>query len=373
MLSRYLRHVLPAGTTARGCGHVSGRLAATIGLLTALAALAFTYPGALTTAELAPVWQGTTPRTLLMGGLVATYLTALFNLAWRTRNRGAWIGLGLAGLAILLGAPDVTARDAALALPIGLDWLVLGALTTPPVFIALEKLVPLRAAQPVLRKAWTLDTAYFVVNHLAVSAFVVAASWSAEALFGGLALPGVAAVTRNLPVPVQALALWLAVDFCFYWQHRAMHEVPFLWRFHAIHHSAERMDWLASSRLHFAEVWLSRTVGLLPIIALGFDQAAVGLFVVAVSIHATLIHANARITFGPFEHVFVGPKNHHWHHAKDWAGVDRNYAAAFAWPDRLFGTYHNPPQWPDAYGTMAGTEPTTLARQALHPFRRAER
>ena len=204
-----------------------------------------------------------------------------------------------------------------------------------------------------------------------LSVYVLAATWSAEALFGGLAVPAVGEAVRALPLWVQVPLLWLAVDFCFYWQHRAMHEVPWLWRFHAVHHSAERMDWLASSRLHVAEVWLSRTVGLLPIIALGFDQAAVAVFVALVSVHATLIHVNARTTFGPLEHWLVSPKNHHWYHAKDWDGVDKNYAAAFAGFDRLFRTYHNPPRWPEGYGTMAGTEPKTLLGQALHPFRRA--
>jgi sterol desaturase/sphingolipid hydroxylase (fatty acid hydroxylase superfamily) len=26
--------------------------------------------------------------------------------------------------------------------------------------------------------------------------------------------------------------------------------VPFLWRFHAVHHSTEQMDWVAAGRLH---------------------------------------------------------------------------------------------------------------------------
>lgn len=370
MLTSYLRYVMPTGRSPRGVGIVSGRLAFTAGALTILAALAFAYPGVLTTPELSAVWAGGVPRALLMGGLIATYLAALWSLIRQAKNRSAWAGLGLAGLAFLLGAPDITPRPTSAALPIGLDWLVLGALTTPPLFIAIEKWRPLRASQPVLREAWTLDGAYFVLNHLGVSVYVLAATWTANTLFGGLALPGVAAFVQGLPLYVQVPLLWLAVDFCFYWQHRAMHEVPFLWRFHAVHHSAEKMDWLASSRLHFAEVWLSRTVGLLPIIALGFGQGAVAIFVTLVSIHATLIHVNARITFGPLEHTVVSPKNHHWHHAKDWAGVDKNYAAAFAWFDRLFGTYHNPAHWPAAYGTMAGTEPTTLAGQAMHPFKR---
>ncbi|MGH6720332.1 MAG: sterol desaturase family protein, partial [Alphaproteobacteria bacterium] len=45
----------------------------------------------------------------------------------------------------------------------------------------------------------------------------------------------------------------VVLDLLIYWWHRANHEVPFLWRFHAVHHSSEAMDWLASSRIHLVD------------------------------------------------------------------------------------------------------------------------
>ena len=133
MISAYVRYVLPSGATPRGEGRVGGRLSLIAGFLTVLATLALLVPGALSTPELAPVWAGWGGRAALMTGLTVTYAAALIALGQDALNKAAWAGLGLGVLAVLLGAPEASVRDGAvLALPIGLDWLVLGALTTPP-------------------------------------------------------------------------------------------------------------------------------------------------------------------------------------------------------------------------------------------------
>jgi len=77
-------------------------------------------------------------------------------------------------------------------------------------------------------------------------------------LFYGFRIDGVVEFLSSLPVIVQALLCVFAADFAQYWVHRAFHQVPTLWRFHAVHHSAESMDWLAGSRLHFVDAVLTR-------------------------------------------------------------------------------------------------------------------
>ena len=69
--------------------------------------------------------------------------------------------------------------------------------------------------------------------------------------------------------------LLLVADFTQYWVHRTFRVVPFLWRFHAIHHSAERMDWLAGSRLHLVDAIVTRGLTYVPVFALGFSQNAI--------------------------------------------------------------------------------------------------
>ena len=74
----------------------------------------------------------------------------------------------------------------------------------------------------------------------------------------GAALPG-----------AQLFLIILVADLVQYWTHRAYHEVPLLWRLHAVHHSAKSMDWLAGSRQHILELLITRTLVLAPIFVLG--------------------------------------------------------------------------------------------------------
>ena len=81
------------------------------------------------------------------------------------------------------------------------------------------------------------------------------------------------AVVGSLPLLVQVPALLLVADFTQYWVHRTFHAVPFLWPFHAIHHSVEEMDWLAGSRLHLVDVIVTRGLTYVPIFVLGVLRA----------------------------------------------------------------------------------------------------
>ncbi len=99
------------------------------------------------------------------------------------------------------------------------------------------------------------------------------------------------------PLWLQFLELLVVVDLASYWIHRAFHEVPGLWKFHAVHHSSERLDWMASSRLHLVEIIANRFAGYLPIFVLGFAPSAVYAYLVFISFHAIFIHANVRFRF----------------------------------------------------------------------------
>ncbi len=161
-----------------------------------------------------------------------------------------------------------------------------------------------------------------------------------------------------------------------YWGHRILHEVPFLWRFHAVHHSAEEIDFMVNCRAHPLDLMFTRICGYMPLYALGLlnpvagppDPAMMG-FVVTGRIWSFLIHANIRARFGWFEQLLVTPAFHHWHHTRH-DHVDHNYATVFPWVDRLFGTHYLPTKaWPTEYGTDT-VVPDSLGRQLTFPFER---
>jgi len=174
---------------------------------------------------------------------------------------------------------------------------------------------------------------------------------------------------RDLPFPVALFLIILVADFVQYWTHRAYHEVPALWRLHAVHHSVKHMDWLAGSRQHILELLITRTLVLAPIFVLGFSKGVIDAYIVIVGFQAVFNHANVSVRLGPLRYVIVTPNFHHWHHSQDKEALDRNYAAHFAFLDYLFGTaVRSDRAWPTQYGVLGDYVPRGFWRQLLFPF-----
>lgn len=216
------------------------------------------------------------------------------------------------------------------------------------------------------------DFTYFAVAHVGV-AFIAAITTAPGTTLA--AWTGV----QDLQHWIGSRSLWLQVpaicviaDVVQYWVHRAFHRVPWLWRFHRIHHSVESLDWLAGSRLHLLEILCTRGLAFVPIAWLGFHPYAVMIFAGVISLHAVWTHVNARLRLGPLEQLIATPHFHHWHHAAEPDAIDTNFAAQFPWLDRLFGSYHAPAKrFPRSYGLIHGPkEPEGFFAQMVSPFRR---
>jgi sterol desaturase/sphingolipid hydroxylase (fatty acid hydroxylase superfamily) len=171
------------------------------------------------------------------------------------------------------------------------------------------------------------------------------------------------------------LALPVA-EIGFYWGHRWMHQSAWLWRFHAIHHSATEMDWLVNTRAHPVDLVFVRLCGYVPLYLLGLAQGAGNrvdwvplLVALAGSMWGYFVHANLRWRFGWLEHVVATPAFHHWHHNNAGpAHRHKNYAPMLPWVDRLFGTFYvDRKTWPSAYGIDEPTE-SGLVGQLIQPF-----
>ncbi len=246
-------------------------------------------------------------------------------------------------------------------------WLVI--LTA--VFVPLERLFA-RAPGPVFRREIGIDLGYYFLNSL-VPAALIALPMAVLATLVQRAMPA------GFHDAVHALPLWLSIpaglvvaDIGSYWGHRLMHASPRLWRFHAVHHSAEHMDFLVNTRAHPIDMVVTRLSGLVPLYVLGLGSAgaAGSLLPVVITLIGTFagffIHANLRWRFGPMEALVATPAFHHWHHSRI-DHIDHNFAATFPWIDRLFGTLYLPGHFPDDYG-VSEPQPTSLAGQLVAPF-----
>lgn len=235
------------------------------------------------------------------------------------------------------------------------------------ILIPLERLLPLHPEQGTLRRDWLNDVFYLLFNGIVVRAgFAVVAGilmYFFKRTLGPDPLPWVG----ELPVWAQVIAVITIADFGYYIAHRASHAVPFLWKFHAVHHSIEEMDWLATHRVHAVDQIFTNTLSLLPIYFLGFSLEAVVVYAVIYQAQALLIHSNVKINFGPLKWLIASPEYHHWHHANEPDAYDRNFAAQLSIIDVLAGTLFIPKRQPKAYG-INEPMPRLYHQQFLHPF-----
>lgn len=125
--------------------------------------------------------------------------------------------------------------------------------------------------------------------------------------------------------------------------HRAMHEVPALWRLHATHHSAPRLYWLNSVRFHPIDLFFVGTVRLAALVVLGCGEEVLALATVFAAIHGAYQHANVPVRIGPLNWIFSMTELHRWHHSKDVAEANHNYGGNLIVWDVVFGTRFLPP------------------------------
>lgn len=152
----------------------------------------------------------------------------------------------------------------------------------------------------------------------------------------------------QLPDGLQ-LGLMLALaDFLGYWSHRAFHTVPALWRFHAVHHSAPRLDWLAAARVHPVNEIVQRSLIAAPLLLLGFEARTFAALAPILTLHALVLHADVPWTYGRVGRWLTSPRFHRDHHARG-AGVVNLGGLTPLW-DRVFGTARFSDVEPTAFG-----------------------
>jgi len=251
-------------------------------------------------------------------------------------------------------------------------WLVL----LVAIFVPLEQVFALHPHR-IWRAQMGIDLAWYFINSLLPAAVVALPLALLAQLLHDADPGGFYSMMGRVPLWLRVVLMLAVNDLGAYWYHRISHAHPVLWRFHAIHHSAEHIDWLVNTRAHPVDLVLTRLTGLIPVYLLGLVQAGggrldpgVALILVVGTIWTFFIHANVRWRLGPLEWLITSPAFHHWHHTND-EHRDRNFASIFPVFDRLFGTAWLPRYWPPVYG-IDGKVPSTLTGQLTEPFTKSQ-
>jgi sterol desaturase/sphingolipid hydroxylase (fatty acid hydroxylase superfamily) len=235
--------------------------------------------------------------------------------------------------------------------------------------IPLERVFSLHAEQRILRRSWANDLFYQVFNRWPIGLMMLALAGIVTAATELVPQPLREAVAGS-PLAIQLLCLPIVADLGFYAAHRLFHTVPWLWQFHAVHHSVKDMDWLAASRIHFVDLALTKTLSILPMSMLGFGVEAISIHALIYTWQTYAEHGNIRLTLGPLRWLVAGPEFHHWHHAYEREGHDKNFAGQLPFLDLLFGTAYMPKgRMPAAYG-IDDRVPSNYLAQLLYPFMR---
>jgi sterol desaturase/sphingolipid hydroxylase (fatty acid hydroxylase superfamily) len=171
------------------------------------------------------------------------------------------------------------------------------------------------------------------------------------------------------------LALQLLILDCWiYFWHRVNHVVPFLWRFHEVHHLDETLDASSALRFHFGEVVLSSLVRAVFIIILGMPILTVVIFETLVTMAAIFHHSNIKLPDRVeklLSLIIVTPSVHWVHHHALRSDTDANYSTILSIWDQLFGSVALGIRRPDMLIGVEGIKEQKLLRLILRPFYRA--
>jgi len=241
------------------------------------------------------------------------------------------------------------------------------------VFGLMARLTPCNPGQRVLSRDLPDNVLYWFLGVLTYGGVTEAYLHAGAALFWPHAAGAIVATllagygwAARLPLLAQAGLILVIMDFVQYWLHRLFHGAT-LWPFHAIHHSAEDLDWTTTYRVHPVNFAIYSAGALAVVRLIGFSAEAfviIGPFNLVIG---ALVHANLDWTFGPLRYVIASPVYHRWHHDRDPKVHNKNFAPTFPLWDLMFGTCHMPKgELPQSYGVDG--VPTSFVAGLVYPF-----
>ncbi|MFO1369375.1 MAG: sterol desaturase family protein [Marinagarivorans sp.] len=230
-----------------------------------------------------------------------------------------------------------------------------------------ERIIPYKIQWHPSSTEWARDGIYLVLTLMG----------------GGLATGAVYAGVAHIAPLHASFALWAEVALALllsslgsYIFHRAGHEIPWLWRFHSVHHAAEKINVSNNALNHIFDVFGRRILALLPLALLGFSQPA--LFIVGVfnTAQGYFAHANVDVRLGIFNYCVGGPEQHRLHHSMDVQEAGHFSVDIPLWDFLLRSYTWKPGRVPAAIGIKyrMGLPPSNaIIASLLYPFQRAKK
>lgn len=358
-----------------GSGWISGMLSIVLGCVGLGTVLCLMYPQLLTVPEIQTVYSEQVVgiiRVALHFVLIAAFVFGILSITLRHSKTLGFVGMTIVLVAAVMGGSRASRHMTGESdMYFGLDFFLLNLILLGTIFIPIERLFK-RNDQPIFRDDWREDLLYFFVSSLFVQSLTYMSLTPSLTLVEGTGwATGFRELVASQPLILQFFEIMFLTDFVQYWFHRLFHEIPWLWKFHAVHHSAQKMDWIAGSRMHVFEIVLLRAFTTVPMYFMGYSEPALYAYIFFVYLFSVFVHSNIRFHFGFMQHILCTPRFHHWHHGVEKESININYAVHFPILDRLFGTYHMPgEEWPKGYGIAGHPVPHGYFSQFRYPFQK---
>jgi sterol desaturase/sphingolipid hydroxylase (fatty acid hydroxylase superfamily) len=262
-------------------------------------------------------------------------------------------------------------------LPSTLGRALFGLVLLGLVFMVIERWLSNRPRLPLRRRGWLTDVVWFLYSALIAKPITFYLSLIPFVLLVILGVTDKEGLQDRSyrgfgpigaqPLWLQTVELYLVADFLGYWSHRLFHRRR-LWPFHAVHHSTQDLDWLASVRVHPVNDLVGHLVQTLPLVLLGFNPWVATTAAPFLTFYAIFLHANVDWGFGPLRYVIATPLFHRWHHSRQREAWDKNFAGLFPIWDLIFGTLYLPAgKVPEDFG-IDDTMPESWLGQMWRPF-----
>jgi len=275
------------------------------------------------------------------------------------RNAVSWLAYPV----LMLGGLAAVRASLAAGVP---PTVALVALQTAIIVIAavLERLMPEHVSWNRSRHDLLADALHFIISGILVSGTLRLVIFHA--------VPSLGLWPARWPVAVQLIMALGLADAGSYLTHVVTHRVAWLWPIHAIHHSARRLYWLNSTRMHPLDAASTVIISLVPLAILGVPTEVLALFDAFAIVHLVLQHSNIRLRHGALSWVVATAEFHRWHHSPERAEGEHNYASFLSLWDQIFRTFRMPAgrEMPETVGLYDGaTLPDGWTGQTRYPFR----